>query len=154
MAAAKESIDTRKVIDTLNAILEIELAGVVRYMHYSLMIFGHSRIPIVQWMRDQATEGMAHASQAGEIVTSLGGHPSLKIGRLLETHKHDIDQILREAIEHEKEGIALYRKLLGLVEDRNVRIEEYARGMIANEETHLSEIEKMLRPPGKLQPAR
>ena len=154
MAAAKDSIDTRKVIDTLNAILEIELAGVVRYMHYSLMIFGHSRIPIVQWMRDQATEGMAHASRAGELITSLGGHPSLKIGRLLETHKHDIDQILREALEHEKEGIALYRNLLGLVRERNVRIEEYARGMIADEETHLSEIEKMLRPPGKLQPAR
>jgi bacterioferritin len=154
MPAAKDSIDTKKVIDTLNAILETELAGVVRYMHYSLMIFGYARIPIVKWMRDQSAEGMAHATQAGELITSLGGHPSLKIGKLLETYKHDIDQILREAMEHEKEGVALYRKLLGLVKDRSVRIEEYARAMIADEETHLAEIEKMLRPPGKLQPAR
>jgi bacterioferritin len=154
MPAGKDSIDRKKVIDTLNAILETELAGVVRYMHYSLMIFGHGRIPIVQWMRDQSAEGMAHATQAGELITSLGGHPSLKIGKLLETYKHDIDQILREALEHEKEGVALYRKLLDLVKDRSVRLEEYARGMIADEETHLSEIEKMLRPPGKLEPAR
>ena len=154
MPAAKPSIDTKKVIDTLNAILETELAGVVRYVHYSLMIFGHSRIPIVKWMNDQATEGMDHATRAGEHVTALGGHPSLKIGKLLETYKHDIDQILREAHEHEKEGIALYRKLLDLVKDRSVRLEEYARTMIADEEEHLSEIEKMLRPPGKLQPAR
>lgn len=153
MPAARDSIDTKKVVDTLNTILETELAGIVRYMHYSLMIFGHSRIPIVQWMRAQATEGMTHATQAGEIITSLGGHPSLKIGKLLETYKHDIDQILREAIEHEKEGVALYRRLLGLVKDRDVRLEEYARAMIADEEAHLSEIEKMLRPPGKLQPA-
>ncbi len=154
MPAAKDSIDTKKVIDTLNTILETELAGVVRYTHYSLMIFGHARIPIVQWMRDQATEGMAHATQAGELITSLGGHPSLKIGKLLETYKHDIDQILREATEHEKESVVLYRKLLGLAKERSVRIEEYARGMIADEETHLSEIDKMLRPPGKLQPVR
>jgi bacterioferritin len=154
MPAAKTSIDTRKVIDTLNAILETELAGVVRYVHYSLMIFGYSRIPIVKWMHDQATEGMDHAARAGEHVTALGGHPSLKIGKLLETYKHDIDQILREAHEHEKEGIALYRKLLDLVKDRSVRLEEYARTMIADEEEHLSEIEKMLRSPGKLRPAR
>jgi len=154
MPAAKPSIDTKKVIDTLNAILETELAGVVRYVHYSLMIFGHSRIPIVKWMHDQAAEGMDHARRAGEHVTTLGGHPSLKIGKLLETYKHDIDQILREAIEHEREGIELYRKLLDLVKDRSVRLEEYARAMTAHEEVHLSEIEKMLRPPGKLQPAR
>ena len=154
MAAVRDSIDRKKVIDTLNAILETELAGVVRYMHYSLMVFGHARIPIVQWMREQATEGMDHASKAGELITSFGGHPSLKIGKLLETHKHDIDQILREAHEHEKEGVALYRRLFDLVKDRSVRLEEYARGMIAEEESHLSEIEKMLRRPGKLQPSR
>src|SRR3989304_4907296 len=97
---------------------------------------------------------MDHARRAGEHITTLGGHPSLKIGKLLETYKHDIDQILREAIEHEREGVTLYRKLLDLVKDRSVCLEEYARAMAAHEEVHLSEIEKMLRPPGKLQPTR
>ncbi|MEK6554351.1 MAG: bacterioferritin, partial [Bdellovibrionota bacterium] len=41
-------MDTAKVIDALNVIMENELAGVVRYTHYSLMIFGHNRIPIVK----------------------------------------------------------------------------------------------------------
>ena len=40
----KESESTA-VIATLNEILELELAGVVRYSHYSLMIFGHARHP-------------------------------------------------------------------------------------------------------------
>ena len=35
---------------SLNTILELELAGVVRYLHYSLMVFGHARIPIIGWM--------------------------------------------------------------------------------------------------------
>ena len=45
-----ENYDKEAVITKLNSILEIELAGVVRYTHYSLMIFGHARIPIISWI--------------------------------------------------------------------------------------------------------
>jgi bacterioferritin len=153
MPAGNQRLDEKKVIDVLNAILETELAGVVRYTHYSLMIFGHARIPIVKWMREQATEALAHAAEAGEHLTALGGHPSLKIGKLLETHKHNIDQILREAIEHERRGVNLYRELLELVRDKAVYVEVYARSMLRNEELHVTELEKMLRRPGELHPA-
>ena len=70
----------------LNKILEHELAGVVRYNHYSFMVYGYNRIPIVSWLRQQATESMDHAQQSGEMITHFGGHPSLGIGQLLETH--------------------------------------------------------------------
>lgn len=138
-------MDKDQVINTLNNILELELAGVVRNTHYSLMVFGRNRIPIVAWFRDEATESLVHAAQAGEYITSLGGHPSLKIGHLLETHQHDIDAMLNEAVEHEKEGIELYRALLGQVEGHDIRLEEYARTMIRTEIEHLDEIDKMLR---------
>ncbi len=141
-------MDRDRVIETLNRILELELAGVVRSMHYSLMVFGRNRIPIVSWFRDEATQSLEHAAQAGEYITSLGGHPSLKIGDLLETHKHDIEAMLHEAVEHEQHGIRLYRELLELVENQDIRLEEYARFMIRAEVDHLDEIEKMLRKPG------
>ena len=51
---AKQELDKKGVVALLNRILEDELAGVVRYTHYSLMVFGHSRIPIISWLRDQA----------------------------------------------------------------------------------------------------
>lgn len=140
------------VVKVLNEILELELAGVVRYTHYSLMIFGHARIPITKWFRDVATESHNHAIEAGEYVTSLGGHPSLQIGPLLETQKHSTDAILEESIEHEILGVKKYRELLDLVQDKDVRLEEYARTMIMDEENHLSEIEKMLRRPGETTP--
>lgn len=148
----RSSLDVKAVLDTLNSILEIELAGVVRYTHYSLMVFGHARIPIVSWMRSQANESLSHAQEAGELITALGGHPSLKIGKLLETHKHDIDQILRESIAHEEKGVEQYQRLLELSEGRSVMIEEHARKMLAAEELHLTEVEKMLRQPGRLEP--
>ncbi len=140
-------MDTKDIVRVLNRILELELAGVVRYMHYSFMIFGHHRIPIVKWLRDQSTESMDHATLAGEHVTSLGGHPSLQIGELLETHKHGVDEILSESLEHEGEGLDAYRELLDLVAEKDIMLEEYARDMIAAEQAHLHEIQKMMRRP-------
>jgi bacterioferritin len=142
--------ESQQVTATLNRILELELAGVVRYLHYSFMIFGHSRIPIVSWLREQASESEAHAVLAGEHITTLGGHPSLKIGSLLETHKHSINDILDEAYTHEEEGLDEYRKLLKQVRDKSIMLEEYARGQIAAEEQHLAEIRKMKRQPGSI----
>jgi bacterioferritin len=144
----KESYDKAKVVGLLNRILETELAGAVRYTHYSLMVFGYNRIPIVSWLREQATESMAHAQQAGEMITALGEHPSLSIGALLETHKHDVGDILREALENERSGLQLYKDLLAHVEGKLVWLEEYARQMVYAEETHASEVDKMLRRPG------
>jgi bacterioferritin len=144
---SKNSIDQEAVVQTLNQILELELAGVVRYMHYSFMVFGHNRIPVVKWMRAQADEGMLHAAEAGEFITTLGGHPSLKIGKLLETEKHSINQILEESAEHEETSLALYHQLREQTEGRDVGLEEYARTMIAEEAKHVSDIRKMLRKP-------
>ncbi|MGF1760692.1 bacterioferritin [Photobacterium sagamiensis] len=144
--------EKQQVVDLLNNIMEAELAGVVRYTHYSLMVFGYNRIPIVSWLKGNAEEGLAHAHKAGELVTLLGGHPSLKVGPLLETQKHDVGDILRESLEHEKSALALYYKLLHLAEGQSVLLEEYAREMIALEELHLDEVDKMLRKPGDVKP--
>jgi bacterioferritin len=142
--------DKSRPIALLNKILELELAGVVRYTHYSLMVFGYNRIPIVSWLSKQADEGLLHARRAGELVTHLGGHPSLGIGPLLESHKHDIGDILRESLEHENAAKAVYYELLQVVEGQSVMLEEYAREMIAEEETHTGEMDKMLRRPGDI----
>lgn len=142
-------MDKDKVLATLNRIMELELAGVVRYTHYALMVYGYNRIPIVEWLRKNADEGLTHARQAGELVTWLGGHPSLSIGPLLESHKHDIGDILRESLAIESEALGAYHTLLELTKDKNVRLEEYARDLIASEVAHQDEVNKMLRRPGQ-----
>lgn len=142
----------KEIIQILNQIMELELAGVVRYTHYSLMVFGYNRIPIVAWMKSNAVEGLDHAQKAGEFVTMLGGHPSLRIGNLLETEQHDIGDILRESLEHERITLDAYKHLLKVVEGGSVVLEEYAREQIHLEELHLDEVNKMLRNPGDLKP--
>jgi bacterioferritin len=138
-------LDKDQTVKTLNEIVELELAGAVRYTQYSLMVFGHARIPIISWMRDQAAESLMHASLAGEEVTSLGQKVSLGIGALVGTHHGSVDEIMQELLVHEERGIRLYQTLLALVEGRNVSLEEYARQMIRNETLHAAEIDKMLR---------
>jgi bacterioferritin len=141
-------MNKERVIDLLNQILESELAGVIRYTHYSLLVYGFNRIPIVSWLRDQATESLTHAQMAGEMITHLGAYPSLAIGRLLDSHKHDIGKILVESMEHEAAALLLYKELLAAVEGKSVMLEEYARQMIYAEEQHAGEVDKMLRKPG------
>ena len=145
-----QAIDTARVVAVLNRLLEAELAGVVRYTHYSFLVFGFGRIPIVSWLRSQSTESLAHAQEVGEWVTTLGAHPSLAIGALLDSHQHDIAAMLRESLESEGQALTLYRELLGLVEGRSIALEEFARRMIHAEEVHAAEVDKMLRKPGDL----
>lgn len=140
------------IVSVLNRILEAELAGVVRYTHYSFLVFGFGRIPIVSWMREQATESLLHAQQVGEWITTLGAYPSLEIGPLLDSHKHDVGAMLRESLEAESNALALYRQLLGMVEGRLIGLEEFTRQMIHAEELHAAEVDKMLRKPGELAP--
>jgi len=147
-----DNIKQSAAIDALNHIMELELAGVVKYTHYALMVYGYNRIPIVSWLKGNATESLDHAHKAGELVTLMGGHPSLKIGALLETEQHDIGDILRESLAHEQAALSAYYELLKIAEGNSVLLEEYAREMIVQEELHLDEVNKMLRRPGDMEP--
>lgn len=138
-------LDRDDVIDTLNEIVELELAGAVRFTQYSMMVFGHARIPIISWMREQASESLMHATLAGEEVTALGGNVSLAIGQLVGSHHDAVDQMMEEMVLHERRGIALYERLLAQVEGRDVSLEEFARQQLRNEAVHVAEIQKMLR---------
>ena len=140
-----KQLDTAKTCEILNRIMEYELAGVVRYTHYSLMVAGPYRIPIVDFMKAQAAESLIHAQQAGEILTGLNGHPSQGIAEIVETNRHDIHSLLTESLAHEQTALALYHDLLEVVMDSSVYLEEYARQMIGEEELHTLELSKMLR---------
>ncbi len=138
-------LDQKQTIELLNAIMEFELAGVVRYTHYSLMVTGPNRIPIVDFFKAQANESLLHAQQVGELITGLEGHPSLKIASMEETSKHSVTDILSESLAHEKKALGMYKQLLDTVENASIYLEEFARTMIGQEELHNLELKKMLR---------
>jgi bacterioferritin len=138
-------LDLKSTVSVLNRILEYELAGIVRYTHYALMVTGPNRIPIVAFLTAQAQESLLHAQQAGELITGLEGHPSLKIAPIEETDQHGIRSILAESLLHEQTALELYKELLDIVQDASVYLEEYTRTQIGAEERHVIELKKMLR---------
>ena len=140
-----EQLDTEKVTNILNSIMKYELSGVVRYTHYALMVSGRDRISLKQFFQDQATESLQHATQAGDLVTGLGGHPSLEISIIEESNKHSALDLLEESMKHEQAAIAIYEELLVASEGASIYIEEYAGEMIKTEEIHRIELNKMLK---------
>lgn len=138
-------LNVEKTVETLNRVMEYELAGVVRYTHYALMVTGPYRQPIVTFLQEQANESLVHAQQAGELLTGLEGHPSLVIADIEESHQHGLRAILEESLAHEQAALDLYKTLLEVVQDASVYLEEYTRTQIGAEELHVIELKKMLR---------
>ena len=136
--------DVDRVTEQLNRILQMELAGVIYYTHYSFMIYGHARIPITQWLQENATESLAHAQEAGQMIMRLHKRPELGIAKLPITRHNTIDQILTESIEREEAGVQLYRDLMEMVKDKSITLEEYAQRLVAAEVVHIREMELML----------
>ena len=140
-----KNINLKKTLLTLNEIMKYELAGVVKYTHFALMVTGPNRIILDKFFKTQAEESLQHAQQAGELLTGLGGHPSQMIPSIEETNKHNVRDLLKESLLHEEKAILLYKDLLDCSEDKSLYIEEYSRNMIKTEEMHSIEIKKMLR---------
>ena len=138
-------MDEKAIINKLSQIFTLELSGVIRYTHYSLMIVGYNRLPLIDFFKSQASESLTHANLAGEYITGLGGHPPLEIDNIEETYNHNIKDILQETLEHEQNAIKIYYELLTLIDGKSVYLEEYARNLIGQEELHVLEIKKMLK---------
>ncbi len=136
----------KKVMNCLEQIFQLEMSGVVRYLHYSFMVMGNARIPIQKWLRDQAAESQQHAIEVGEKITSYGGHPPMISAKIKESNKHSINDILKESLIFEEEGLNLYKELASLAnEEGDIALEELARAMVRTETDHIDEVHKMLR---------
>jgi bacterioferritin len=142
--APKFDFDVDRVTEQLDRILQMELAGVIYYTHYSFMIYGHARIPITSWLRENATESLTHAQEAGEMIMRMHRRPALGIAQLPTTRHNTIDEIITESVDREEAGVQLYRDLLAMIKNKSVVLEEYAQRMVAAEAVHIREMELML----------
>ena len=144
-------LDTKAVAATLNKILEFELAGMVRYTHYSLMIYGYNRIPIVSWLRAQATEGAGPRPAGGRAdhparrAPVTGDRPAP--GDAQARHRRHPARSDAARARHARSSTTSCSKQ---VEGNSILLEEYARELIRTEEQHLGEVDKMLRKPGDI----
>jgi bacterioferritin len=135
-----------RVMACLDRIFQAEMSGIHRYLQFSFMIMGHSRIPIQKWFRAQAAESMDHAVEIGEKITALGGQPKLEPATVDEPGQHSLDDILEKSLGAEVAALELYKELVRLAGD-DIALEEMARGFVRTETQHIEQIRKMLRAP-------
>ena len=136
-----------KILDRLNEILANELAGSLMYLHYSYYIYGHARIPIVDWLRGNASEGLTHATEVGDQIIYFGGDPAtFPAADKFPAKFGSLDEMLRTALKFEKETFDMYAALLKDVEDSNLMLRVFLENKIMEETGHIQEIELMLRP--------
>ena len=134
-----------RLIKALNKDLEREMAGIVRYLHHSFIVFGPNRGPLVQMFRDQANEATAHAIQLGEKITALGGHPTVKVEQVFEPGYQSVEDMLLEDLKAEKAQLTLYTEQLKEFGDDNLPIKLMLEQVIIAEQSHVDEMEKYLR---------
>lgn len=148
MSTSEKTYQNKQVLDLLGEIYKIEMSGVNRYLHYSFMIMGYNRIPIQSWFRDNAKEAMTHATEIGEKITSLGGHPPMIAAKVEEKNVHTVQQLLEESLKFEEEAIVHYKKLVLIsAELGDIALEELARAFVKSEVEHADEVRKMMRKP-------
>jgi bacterioferritin len=148
VSTTEKSYQNKQVLELLGDIYKAEMSGVNRYLHYSFMIMGYNRIPIQAWFRDNAKEAMTHATEVGEKITSLGGHPPMVAAKVEETNLHTIQQLLEESLKFEEEAIVKYKKLVQTAAELgDIALEEMARAFVRAEVEHADEVRKMLRKP-------
>ncbi len=141
--------NNEKLIKALNVDLEKEMAGIVRYLHHSFIVFGPNRGPLVQMFRAQATESMTHAIQLGEKITALGGHPTVKVDQVFEPGYQTVEDMLAEDLKAEKNQLNLYTNQLKEFGDSNLSMKLMLEQIIVSEQTHVEEMEKYLRTSNK-----
>lgn len=140
---------TQKLIQALNKDLEKEMAGIVRYLHHSFIVFGPNRGPLVQMFRQQATESMTHAIQLGEKITALGGHPTVSVAQVFEPGHQTVEDMIEEDLKAEKDQLKLYSDQLKEFGDDNLPMKLMLENIIVTEQTHVEEMEKYLRTTNK-----
>lgn len=134
-----------KLIKALNKDLEREMAGIVRYLHHSFIVFGPHRGPLVQMFRGQATESMTHAIQLGEKITALGGHPTVRVDQVFEPGDQSVEDMIAEDLKAEKAQLELYTQQLKEFGEENLTIKLMLEQVIIAEQTHVDEMQKYLR---------
>lgn len=137
-------MDKQKVIKKLNELMNFELLGVMKYTHYSFSVFGQRRLAVIGFLHEQANESLMHATKIGEKITALGGKPVVETNTRISKSFKTIEDILSDSLDHEREALEAYKRLLKDVED-DVVMDGFVRDFVVEESSHQEEVEKMLR---------
>jgi len=129
-------------LEGLNKALEWEYAAAVQYIQHASVITGPEYDAIAKELVVHANEEIAHAVMVANLITDLGGIPTVEVEKR-ETAKN-AQTLLEQDLAGEELAIKIYRDLIGqaeglqeygarrILEDILIQEEEHKRDLVSS----------------------
>jgi bacterioferritin len=140
-------MDVPKMVDALNKSLSLEYAGVIQHYQHGFLLQGPEREFMAGFFRDKSKTTLeSHVKRLGEKIVALGGLPTVEPATIRQAA--DLKEMLRQALELEREAQAAHHNALKLV-DKGDRPEEIAlrfmlEELIEDEQRDIDALELLL----------
>ena len=134
--AEKKPLTREQLIKNLNEDLAREYQAIIAYVNYSQVLKGAAYMNIADELAVHAGEELAHALKIANAIDYLGGMPTVKPKSVKTSEK--AEDMLRFALENERETIREYRRRLKQAEELNeYALSETIRTILIDEQDHL-----------------
>jgi bacterioferritin (cytochrome b1) len=136
-------MDTKKIIEGLNRMLEQENACAIRYETHAAVVAGPYAQPVSARLKEIAADEREHAEKLRGRIAALGGTPSMQVSSEDLKPAATLDKILKINIAEEHAAISGYTKIFEGIEPRNVILYQTIQEIIRDEQEHLEELETL-----------
>lgn len=134
-------MEQERVIELMNAAIELEYQAFIQYYYQSLTLKGFSTMAMAQFLAAEADIELGHAKTLAEKVVSLGGTPTTEVAEV------KIGDTPREMIQlniaRENKAIEIYRELKSLASEDDA-LYRLIDDILINELKDLDEFNNML----------
>lgn len=130
-----------ELVENLNNVLSLELAGVIQYSQHSYLVTGEWREIYRKFFRDQAGEAQEHAETLGDKIVALGGIPTVEPAMIRQST--DLKEMLKQDLELERDAMATYMAAWASCDDSDMPQKFWLEERIADEQLHIEELEKL-----------
>ena len=130
-----------ELIESLNRVLSLELAGVIQYLQHSFLVTGPEREVFKEFFRDMSGEARDHAAMLGDKIVALGGVPTVEPGEIRQAT--ELPEMLRQDLELERTALEAYTAAWRTCTDNELGTRFLLEERIASEQRHVEEFEKL-----------
>ena len=135
-------MDANKVIAALNKAIALENTATLQYKQHTLLVSGLWRKVFADFFASEGKNSVEHALKFGQKVVALGGVPTVEVGATVR-QSTDVEEMLRQDLELEKETMRAYLEACKLAED-DVALHTMLETHIESEQRDLEELEMYL----------
>lgn len=135
-----------EVIGLLQKAYNNEFLTWLVYEHGMHFVYGPWRESIINHFEEHATEEEEHAEWIGQRLAALGEEPVVDMRALkrVTSVSHDFVKLIEFIMQLEGEAVALYSKILPLLEE-NAAMRAKIEEIVSTEQEHFEDFEKMIR---------